>query len=154
MSPSTKKTRPLSRQSQRRPASEANFRLTSTKLFAGTGEAPIIDYRRDPTIRLPLIGGGVVILFSTLLLGITFKRLPPEIPLFYSRPWGEARLTVRYNLWLLPLISTLILGLNLLITHRLYRSDPLLAKILIWSGSTLALLLTLTLIQIVRLVSS
>lgn len=58
----------------------------------------------------------IVALFLTVAqAGLVWKfvpDLPPQVPLFYSLPWGETRLGDPSSLWLLPAISLIILVLN------------------------------------------
>lgn len=56
-----------------------------------------------------------VLIFRALLL------LPPEVPLWYTRGWGPGRLDKPEMLFLLPLLSLIILVVNLVITYILLR---------------------------------
>jgi hypothetical protein len=130
------------------------FRLTSAKLFSGIPRNSDKNYLNEPTIKLPLIVGITAFFLSALTLIIYFQRLPVEVPLHYSRPWGETRLSARYSLWFLPLVSILFTLINLFLGKLAYHSDSLLARILVWGGSGTAVIISLALVQIVRLVAS
>jgi hypothetical protein len=52
-----------------------------------------------------LIGLIVADLVMAAAFGISYFRLPPQIPLFYSRPWGEDQLT---DLWLIAILPVLM----------------------------------------------
>ena len=106
----------------------------------------------DPVAKL-----GLRIAFVTLglsLVGLTavWHRLPPEVPLFYSRPYGESQLTGNWSLWFLPLISLTIMVLSLRAAARTRLEEPLLSQILIWSGTVSAVMAAVTLVKIVILV--
>jgi hypothetical protein len=45
----------------------------------------------------------VLIIFQIIYLIFVLNILPPQIPLYYSLPWGESRLTSFTSLFLLPL---------------------------------------------------
>jgi len=51
----------------------------------------------------------VLIAFQIAYLIYMLNALPPQIPLYYSLPWGESRLTSFTSLFLLPLYSIIIL---------------------------------------------
>ena len=51
----------------------------------------------------------VLIAFQIAYLIYMLNALPPQIPLYYSLPWGESRLTSFTSLSLLPLYSIIIL---------------------------------------------
>lgn len=61
-------------------------------------------------------------------------RVPPEIPLWYSRPWGERQLAGRQVLWFLAGglggagILTLIMGRALLVGQKTV------ARIVVWTA--------------------
>jgi hypothetical protein len=132
----------------------SGFRLTSTKLFSGTPRSLSKDFLTEPSIRLPLVAALTTSFLATLALIISFQRLPIEVPLYYSRPWGETRLSTRYSLWFLPLVSIIFTLINLFLGKLTYRSDTLLAKVLVWGGGGTAIIISLALVQIIRLVAS
>lgn len=51
-------------------------------------------------------------LFLSALILVSWGKLPPELPLFYSRPWGEPMLTRPIFLWILPAISVGVVIVN------------------------------------------
>lgn len=48
---------------------------------------------------------------SSLIL-VSLGKLPPQVPIFYSRPWGEMMLAAPAALWILPGICVLATLLN------------------------------------------
>ena len=52
-----------------------------------------------------------VIIQAVLILG-SWAKLPPWLPLYYSRPWGEGVLSSPRGLWVLPMIALLTLVIN------------------------------------------
>lgn len=89
---------------------------------------------------------------SILLLSLKFAGLPPEVPLFYSRPWGEERLAQKVWLWLLPGLSLVFLSTNLILTNILLKKDNFLAQIALVSQTIVLFLLFWTLFKIVFLI--
>jgi len=57
-------------------------------------------------------------------------RLPPQVPIFYSRPWGEAMLATPLALWTLPAISALVSLVNFSISIFLLSKNRFLVRIL------------------------
>lgn len=60
---------------------------------------------------------------------LAFTRLPPQIPLFYTSPWGEDRLADIWVIALIPIFMHLIFFLNNWIVKRFFRSDSFPAKL-------------------------
>lgn len=89
---------------------------------------------------------------SLLWLAGWWHRLPPEIPLLYSRPYGEGRLVSQWNLWLLPTASFFINLISIKIAGNLIKTDKLLAQILILSGMIANIMALITLIRIILLI--
>ena len=86
------------------------------------------------------------------LLSVYWKYLPPEVPLLYSRPWGEDQLVSPYFLWLIPLLN-LVGGVGLgFVAHNLGDEDSVLPAIILVSSMIVQLILSLGLIRIVMLV--
>lgn len=55
-----------------------------------------------------LWGGSILLQIGLILLSL--GKLPPQIPLFYSLPWGDSILTKPLFIWILPL-NTLLWGI-------------------------------------------
>jgi len=56
-------------------------------------------------------------------LAIRTKYLPPLVPLWYTRPWGEAQLATPAWLWLLPISSILLILINFFLIRRLTKKN-------------------------------
>lgn len=68
---------------------------------------------------------------------VSFKKLPPELPIFYSKPWGEPMLAGPLFVWILPGLSFLFVAVNYLIA-RLLISETFLYRVLIVFAVTFA----------------
>lgn len=95
----------------------------------------------------------IPLLLTLGYLFITVHRWPPEVPLFYSRPWGEEQLAHSGFLWFLPLGALFITFLNLSLAAFLIERLPFLARILVWSTSLISLLVSITIFKIVTLIT-
>jgi len=95
-----------------------------------------------------------LLLFITLpLLFIFWQRLPPQIPLFFSRPWGESQLASPNVLFLFPFLSLLVLILNFSLMIKTIEEEKLLAQILSSASLTFSFLCLVALLQTIRLIS-
>ena len=84
---------------------------------------------------------------------LSFPSLPPEIPLFYSQPWGESQLAPSTFLFLLPFLSAIFPLLSSLIAEILWRKrETLLSFSVLIVGVVSETLLFLALARILRLV--
>lgn len=54
----------------------------------------------------------VSILAQASLILVSWGKLPPQIPIFYSKPWGEAILAPPVFLWILPVLAILVCAIN------------------------------------------
>lgn len=83
----------------------------------------------------PLIVTGIIII-------INYAKLPPEVPWFYSYPWGEQQLIPK--LWYVIGFGILILVniINLLIAKVLTKTDEVIPKV-IWGANVVITLIYL-----------
>lgn len=93
----------------------------------------------------------IILQFSLLLL--KFDGLPPQVPLYYSRPYNESQLAATSSLFLLPIFSVSVSLTNNLISAFLLRSSHLLSRLSLIFSLIFSLLSLITLFQIIRLVS-
>lgn len=91
-------------------------------------------------------------MISIMLITITLllNRLPGIVPLFFSMPWGEARLAPRFNLYLLPLTSLFFLIANLMLGRISVKISPILPKVLAVSSAIVTFMMLVSLFGIVQ----
>lgn len=95
----------------------------------------------------------LLLIFTFVFLLFTFHSSPPQIPLFYSRPWGEEQLSTAAVLFVLPLGVLLVGFINIGVAGFLFEEFPFLARILVWSTNLISLLASITTFKIITLVS-
>lgn len=61
----------------------------------------------------------ISIIVQCILVAVNWNRLPPEVPLFYSQPWGERILTQPIFILILPLIVLAFTSLNYFLILRI-----------------------------------
>lgn len=93
-----------------------------------------------------------LILILSLLIAVFYWRLPPQIPLFYSRPWGAAQLVPSAFLLMLVPFMFLLVVTNCIIAARFFPDEPLLARMLSWASALTVLLVDITVIRVILLI--
>jgi len=74
----------------------------------------------------------IYLLSALILIGVflwRFKRLPPQIPLYYSRSSGEENLTSSYMIFIIPALMTGLIVINSLISKRNYADTEVMQNI-------------------------
>lgn len=87
-----------------------------------------------------------------ILLGValTWGKLPAVIPLFFTEPWGEARLAGREWILLLPGLSIATIMVNIMLGKAAQGSSELLPRMLSVASGMVALMLVVSLYGIVQ----
>ncbi len=109
---------------------------------------------REKTLSKLFTANLLVIAADLLLIFVKRSRLPEQVPLFYSRPWGQEQLAAKDYLFLIPLFSFLVFILNYYLSLILLKKGE---KFLTILSSGLALLFsvlgTITLWKIIFLIT-
>ncbi len=93
------------------------------------------------------------LVISLIVLFLKFNNLPPQIPLYYSLPWGANQLASVTSIFILPISSIIILLINNLLAVFFTKSVRLISLLLIITSAIYSLFATISLIQIIYLVS-
>ena len=93
----------------------------------------------------------IVVQLSYLI--VKFNDLPPQVPLYYSEPWGENQLASAGQLFLLPSIAIVVGLLNNFIAAILLNRITLLSRLLIVFSLVVSGFSLVTLYQIITLVN-
>lgn len=88
----------------------------------------------------------LIIFFSLLLL----KRLPPQVPIFYGLPQGEAQLSSPLGILVPPVSSLIFVFINLFLINII--KDDFIKKILVVAGLVTAVFASITVFKIIFLV--
>ena len=84
----------------------------------------------EKTLRFFIYFNLLLIFTGFLIFFLFYSSLPPQVPLFYSRPWGEEQLGESFWLMLLPGGSLLIFLFNNLMATHFVRQEKILAEAL------------------------
>lgn len=88
---------------------------------------------------------------SSILLLIFWRQLPPQIPLFYSLPWGIEQLSSPLRLLLFPL-SILAAIILTILTNKFVAKELVLLLIVDITDALFSFMACLSLIKIILLV--
>ena len=102
--------------------------------------------------------GGVILKWLVMLIVVaggglwwSYGRLPPEIPLWLSRPWGQAQLASKEWVWVIPGSLTGLTLIALVVAGMAYREEKLLARMVVGGMGLAGLMLVYALIRIINL---
>ncbi|HUW21243.1 MAG TPA: hypothetical protein VMW41_01110 [Candidatus Bathyarchaeia archaeon] len=109
--------------------------------------------RDDSFVWFSSLASLCLIILTSLLIFYSWNRLPPQIPLFYSRPWGEKQLASPLELWLLPAFSFGILTLNTFLAIFTLKKDILIRRVLAATALIVTLLCSIAAYKITSLIT-
>ena len=87
-----------------------------------------------------------------IIIAIFWTKLPPQLPLFYSKAWGKDQLAPKWWFLALPFICFLMVIFDLRLASLFLKKEEWLAKILVWTVVILTLLVNTTIIRILFIV--
>lgn len=97
-----------------------------------------------------------LIIANIMMVGgfiLRFNQLPPQIPLFYSKQWGEDQLVDLWFIFLLPLILILIFYFNNFVYDKYFSNNILVKKIIYYLNLFIIIIITFIFLKIIILVS-
>ena len=108
--------------------------------------------RRTWEYRLAYVAVIAQIVIGGLAILLYWKHLPPAVPLWYSKPWGEDRLASPWLL-LLPMgIAIIVYAANMAIVVKNSAEHPMFARVLFLTSVLISCLSAFLVIRIVTLV--
>lgn len=87
-------------------------------------------------------------LFIFIAWASNYRFLPPQLPLYYSLPWGDGQLVDKSQFIILPSIIILIMLVNLIISWHLHPSQLAIKRILMISTSVIGLVILMSVLKI------
>ena len=105
----------------------------------------------DPTAKTGLRLGFFLIGLQLIILALAWHRLPPQVPLVYSRAYGENQLAPNWWLWFIPLCIFLIQLVSIRLAIKTKPEDRIWTQALAWLGSIMALMGITTIVKIIGL---
>ncbi len=99
----------------------------------------------------------IALILSNLLILVTFilrfSHLPPQIPLFYSKLWGEDQLADTWMIVFIPILINAFYFLNMYISRKFFPQIGIVKKIIDFVNIFLIVVLTIVFIKIIFLIS-
>lgn len=108
---------------------------------------------RDKFLRLALLIIFLLLSASFLILLLSWSKLPSEIPLFYSLPWGKDQLSDPINLWFFLLGTAFLNFLNVALVLFSFKKYPFISKVLLWTTVSLTVFTSFALLKIIFLIT-
>ena len=84
----------------------------------------------DELGRTNYLAGILMIVMMLALITALLSKLPPAVPLYFTLPWGEARLAPKLMLYAIPGTMLVFLVFNLGLGRLLTKLSPLLPRVL------------------------
>ncbi|MEK7513876.1 MAG: hypothetical protein AAB430_03545 [Patescibacteria group bacterium] len=134
------------------------MKIIQQKLFNKT-QAGILQVKQqidqlttDSVMKIALRIGLVAMGLSLIILAIFWGKIAPEIPLWYSRPYGENQLTASWVLWLIPLVGLIINVATIRLSGAVIEEDKFLAQMMTIVSSLITIMALVTMIKVISLV--
>ena len=109
---------------------------------------------QQKTLTKPALGYGyglLMVVFDLIITAFFWWQLPPQIPLFYSLPYGVSQLAPKLWFFVLPILSLLVWICYFLLS-KIKTNTMIYTQILMWLHFTALLLITIALVHIVLVV--
>ena len=98
------------------------------------------------------IFAGILTIIGLELVLLATSKFPPQVPLWYSKPWSLSRLSEPFWLYLIPLTSFLILIGNNFLANKTNQLEKLISKVISFSTVIAVALGFISLLQILAIV--
>lgn len=105
--------------------------------------------RQEAVNFYSIVSSLVIIILILTIFALNYTKLPAQIPLFYSLPWGEEQLVALPQFIILPSIIALVILVNLVISWHLHESQTVLKRFLSVSTSAVSLLILFAALRII-----
>lgn len=90
-----------------------------------------------------------------MILAFLFKlnKLPPELPIFYSRPWGEFQIADWWYISLLPILMNVLYFLNIFLAKKLFPENEFVKNVIRYFNLFLIIALVVIFLKVILLVT-
>ena len=87
------------------------------------------------------------------VFALRFQTMPPQIPLFYSKMWGEDQLADTWMIVLLPLLLNGLFFFNNYIAGKYFKDNIFVNKVIYYTNLFLIISITGIFLKIILLIS-
>ncbi len=99
--------------------------------------------------RYLLLGNAVMVVAFLF----AFRHLPPQIPLFYSKVWGEEQIADLWMILVLPSVMNMFVIANNYITNKYFYENDYIKQLLFYVNICLIAVFTFIFVRVLFLVS-
>lgn len=107
----------------------------------------------SPLMRMIVVTPPAVCLIMSCIILWQLPGLPPQVPLYYSRPWGSEQLAHPLFLFLLPASTMFWYVISILLIHIQTYQYRVFAQLLLTAQTVMSLGMLYILIRIILLVT-
>ena len=100
---------------------------------------------------LKLLLSANLLMIATFIL--KFKTLPPQIPLYFSKLWGEGQLADLWMIFIIPIFMNILFFSNQYIFNRFYSENTFIKNIFYYLNLFLIIAFTLIFVKIIFIIS-
>lgn len=94
------------------------------------------------------------ITIATIYTAYILKNLPDQVPLFYSRTWGESQLAAKAYLFI-PLVGSFLLGIfNFGVAINYHAKDRVSSYLMAGAAALISILASITIFSIIYLIGT
>ncbi len=105
------------------------------------------------TFKLSSVAILLHITVTSLVMIVFWQKLPPQVPLWYSRPWGTERLVPPLYLLIPIAASIFIYAINIFVANKFATDHPMFARVLFLSSALVSAISTIILVRIITLIT-
>lgn len=80
---------------------------------------------------------------------LTLQHLPPETPIFYSLPESDNQIAPMWMILMLPIIESILVGLNYIVKKRWFHEPSLFSTMLIYTTYAVIVIMTVIFVSII-----
>ena len=95
----------------------------------------------------------VLLIIQCGTIALYWKKLPPEIPIFYSMPWGSQMLGRTAFIWLIPFLNLILTLFNLSLAITILKGNKFLSTVLVSTCLLIGFIAFYSVIKTVTLLS-
>lgn len=103
---------------------------------------------KDSLVLKGLFWGFLFWVVATIALALTYSKLPPVVPIFYTQIRGENQLGGKHFLSLLPLFSLIAMLIHTYLAKISIDSDRMFSRLITLTGTFISILYFVGLIHI------
>jgi hypothetical protein len=97
-------------------------------------------------------GSFLIIILTVIYILISYRNLPPVIPIFNQLPWGDERLGNPFAIFFPDIIVLVIFLINILLSEISYTKSPLIARMFAVTSFLISFLTFLFIFRTIQIV--